>query len=59
MELDENYQWAAIGSSSDKYLWILSRSPQMKKETYTELIHKLKKRGYEVSNLIKVAQKPL
>ena len=59
MELDENYQWAVIGSSSDKYLWILSRSPQMKKETYTELIHKLKKRGYEVSNLIKVAQKPL
>ncbi|MGB1004861.1 MAG: lipocalin family protein, partial [Salibacteraceae bacterium] len=24
LELDENYQWAVIGSSSDKYLWILS-----------------------------------
>ena len=59
MELDENYQWAVIGSSSDKYLWILRRSPQIKKETYTELTNKLKKRAYEVSNLIKVAQKPL
>jgi apolipoprotein D and lipocalin family protein len=28
-ELDENYQWAVIGSSTDKYLWILSRTPQL------------------------------
>ncbi|MFW5757035.1 MAG: lipocalin family protein, partial [Tangfeifania sp.] len=25
LELDAEYQWALIGSSSDKYLWILSR----------------------------------
>src|SRR5690606_18909213 len=29
LELDENYQWALIGSSSDKYLWILSRMPKL------------------------------
>ncbi len=57
MELDEDYQWALIGSSSDKYLWILSRNPQMEKELYTELLDKLQKRGYDVSKLIKVEQK--
>ena len=28
-ELDDNYQYAVIGSSSDKYLWILSRTPKL------------------------------
>ena len=59
MELDKDYQWAVIGSSSDKYLWILSRSPQMQNELYTMLLNRLKQRGYDVSNLIKVEQKPL
>ena len=31
LELDKDYQWAVIDSSSDKYLWILSR-PQMENE---------------------------
>lgn len=59
MELDKDYQWAVIGSSSDKYLWILSRNPQMEKEMYAELLNRLTKRGYDVSSLIKVEQKPL
>jgi apolipoprotein D and lipocalin family protein len=57
MELDKDYQWAVIGSNSDKYLWILSRTPQMKEELFNELLGKLKKRGYDVSALIKVLQK--
>ncbi len=57
MELDKDYQWAVIGSSSAKYLWILSRKPQMEKELYNELLTKLQKRGYDVSKLIKVEQK--
>lgn len=57
MELDKNYQWALIGSSSDKYLWILSRKPQMETELYNDLLDKLQKRGYDVSKLIKIEQK--
>lgn len=57
LELDKNYQWAVIGSSSDKYLWILSRTPQMDKILYDELLNKLIKRGYDVNKLIKVEQK--
>ena len=59
MELDENYQWAVIGSSSAKYLWILSRTPKMDEALYLELLEKLKVRGYDVSLLIKVEQKGL
>lgn len=57
MELDKDYQWAIIGSSSDKYLWILSRTPQLDKKTYSELLSKLKTRGYNTSKLIEVKQK--
>jgi lipocalin len=56
LDLDEDYQWALIGSSSDEFLWILSRKPQMEMELYNELIYKLQKRGYDVSQLIKVEQ---
>jgi len=59
LEVDREYQWALIGSSSDKYLWILSRKPQMEEELYNELLEKLQKRGYDVSKLIKVEQKNL
>lgn len=57
LELDDDYQWAVIGSSSDKYLWILSRKPQMEEGLYEELLTKLKNRGYDISKLIKVEQK--
>ena len=56
MELDENYQWAVIGSSSDNYLWILSRTPQMDEKLYGDLLKRLIDRGYDVSKLIKVEQ---
>lgn len=56
MELDQNYQWAVIGSSSDNYLWILSRTPQLDKDIYDSLIENLKKRGYDLSKLIIVEQ---
>ena len=57
LELDKNYQWAIIGSSSDKYLWILSRTPQMDENLYSKLLDKLTNRGYNVDKHIKVQQK--
>lgn len=57
MELDKDYQWAVIGSSSEKYLWILSRSQQMSPGLYAELLERLTKRGYDISKLISVEQK--
>jgi lipocalin len=56
LELDKNYQYAMIGSSSDKYFWILSRSPQMDEKTYQMLVDKALRRGYNLKKLIKVPQ---
>jgi len=56
LELDENYQYAMIGSSSDKYFWILSRSPQMEPAVYEMLLEKARKRGYNLDKLYKVPQ---
>ncbi len=57
LELDqENYQWVMIGSSSDKYFWILCRSPEMDPQIYRELLERAKQRGYDTSKLIQVVQ---
>lgn len=56
LELDPGYQWAVVGSSSDKYLWILSRTPQIDDGLYRTLLEKITSRGYDVSKLIKVEQ---
>jgi len=56
LELDENYQYVMIGSSSPKYFWILSRTPQMLPETYEMLLEKARKRGYDLAQLYKVPQ---
>ena len=56
LELDDDYNYALIGSSSDKYLWILSRMPQMSKRTLDVLLQKAKELGYDTSKLIYVKQ---
>jgi len=58
LELDkENYQYALVGSSSENYLWILSRTPQMDPKTYDMLVSKAAQRGYDVSKLEMVPQR--
>jgi len=57
LELDENYQFVMIGSSSPKYFWILCRTPQMAPEVYEMLLEKARKRGYNLDKLYKVPQK--
>lgn len=57
LELDDEYQWALIGSSSEKYLWILSRTPKLDDQTKGLILKKAEKRGYDISKLIWVEQK--
>lgn len=57
LELDqENYSYVLIGGSSDKYLWILSRTPTLPDDIKNSLLEKATKRGYDVSKLIWVNQ---
>lgn len=57
LELAEDYSYALIGSSSDKYLWILSRTPELPREKLDHIIMKAVERGYDASKLIWVKQK--
>ena len=58
LELDQiNYQYAMIGSSSDKYFWILSRTPEMNPSVYNMLLDNARKRGYNLDKLFKVPQR--
>ena len=57
LELDPDYKWAVVGSSSDNYLWILSRTPEIDDTLYNNILEKIATRGYDTSLLLKVKQK--
>ena len=56
LELAEDYSYVLIGSSSDKYLWILSRTPQLGEEQKNFLLSCARQRGYDTSKLLWVEQ---
>lgn len=45
--LDENYQWAIVGTPSRKYGWVLSRTPELPDETMQEIFEILKSQNYD------------
>lgn len=56
IELDPQYQWAAVSEPGRAYLWILSRQPTMDDTVYDALLTRLKNQGLEVSKLEKSPQ---
>lgn len=57
MMLAPDYSYALIGGENDKYLWILSRSPQMRQDIRNQVLREAQRRGYNTNNLIWVQQK--
>jgi len=57
VDLGKNYEYAVIGHPQRKYLWILSRSKEMKQEVYKKILSRLKDIQYDTSRLIKTPQK--
>ncbi len=55
-ELDQDYQYAFVSGSNTKYLWFLSRTPQVSQELRDQFVEKVKALGFETSNLIFVNQ---
>jgi len=52
-ELDhENYQYALVSGPDKSYLWLLARSPEMKKDLRDSLVMAAAKRGFDTSKLI-------
>ena len=56
MLLDDDYQYALIGSGSDKYLWILARTPQISDEIKDKIVAEAQRRGYDTDKLIWIKQ---
>jgi lipocalin len=57
MLLDEDYQYALVGGSNEKFLWILSRTPELDDATKALLLAEADRRGYDTNLLIWVKQK--
>ena len=57
MMLDENYQYVLVGGGTDKYLWILSRTPELDEATKSLILAEADRRGYDTGKLIWVKQK--
>ena len=47
IQLGEHYEYAVVGHPDRKYLWILSRTPEMKPELYSRILARLKEQGFD------------
>ena len=56
MMLDDDYQVALVGSKSPKYLWILSRTPELSPDMTDMVLMEAEARGYDIADLIWVDQ---
>lgn len=56
LALDDDYEWALVGSKSPKYLWILSRTRHLDAATRREICDIAERRGYDTRELIWVKQ---
>lgn len=54
--VDQDYQHALVGGSNHKYLWILSRTPQLDEATKASILAEADRRGYDTTRLIWVKQ---
>jgi apolipoprotein D and lipocalin family protein len=53
LDLDPDYQTALVGTPDRRYLWMLSRSPQLDETTYQRLVAKAQQLGFPVSDFIR------
>ena len=51
IDLDPDSQWAVVGGPKRKYLWILSRTPQMDPAVFDEIVSRLPAKGYDPNRL--------
>ncbi len=56
IDLADDYSYAVVGHPDRDYLWILSRTPKMDKNTYDEIVARIKEKKFDVSKLQKTVQ---
>ena len=56
IKLGNDYEYSVVGVPNRKYLWILSRTPQIDDKLYSELLQFVQSKGFNTNNLIKTSQ---
>jgi len=56
IDLEENYQYAVVGTPARDYLWILSRTPELDEKTYQGILNRVKEQGFDPNKLVKSPQ---
>ncbi|NJD24891.1 MAG: lipocalin family protein [Betaproteobacteria bacterium] len=56
--LDAEYRWAVVGHPDRKYLWILSRTPQLPEAEVSRALAAASAQGYDLARLVYTRQSP-
>lgn len=51
IDLADDYSYAVVGHPNREYLWILSRTPKMDKQTYDGILERVTAKGFDTSKL--------
>lgn len=51
IDLDPDYQLAAVSEPSREYLWILARTPTVDQRAYAALLERLERQGFDLAKL--------
>jgi apolipoprotein D and lipocalin family protein len=51
--LDDDYQWAMVGTPDRRFLWILARQPSLPAEVFAQLKQQACQLGFDVDRLVK------
>lgn len=57
IDLDPQYQVAAVSDPRREYLWVLSRTPQLDPKVYADLLQRLKQQQFDIQKLELTSQK--
>jgi apolipoprotein D and lipocalin family protein len=56
IDLDPQYQLAAVSDRKREYLWVLSRRPKVDPKDYASLLARLRKQGFDIDRLVPTRQ---
>ncbi len=52
IDLGPEYEYAVVGTPNRKYLWILSRTPEMEPEVLSQIVQRVEKQGFIGAKLV-------
>jgi apolipoprotein D and lipocalin family protein len=51
IDLADDYSYTVVSHPNKRYLWILSRTPEMNEKVYAQIILRLKQNGFDLKDL--------